>query len=213
MPKRILYFVALLIASWCVMTFTHEMGHIVGGWCCGGTLKNADLLPWHLPHSIFDPDPKPLVTLWCGPLLGVAIPVAIALLVRREWMWFIANFCVLANGAYIATAWISGDRYLDTPKLLVHGAHPMVIALYCVLMVGVGYVGFRRSCIRLFSKFMPGTQNANVNRQFNEAEPFGHADGRRLNLQGRCAAPPADPPTPTRSSKPWTTRTRGRPRR
>ena len=84
MAKRILYFVALLIGSCCAMAFTHEMGHIVGGWCCGGALKNADLLPWHLPYSIFDPDPKPLVTLWCGPVLGVVVPVAIALLVRGD---------------------------------------------------------------------------------------------------------------------------------
>ncbi|RMF40779.1 MAG: hypothetical protein D6753_10925 [Planctomycetota bacterium] len=57
-----------------VMAFTHEIGHIVGGWCCGGTLKTADLIPWHLPYSIFDPDPKPLVTLWCGPILGIVVP-------------------------------------------------------------------------------------------------------------------------------------------
>jgi len=62
-------------------------------------------------------------------------------------MWFIANFCVLANGAYIATAWFSGDRYLDTPKMLEHGASPFMIAVYCLLTIGFGYVGFRRSCV------------------------------------------------------------------
>ena len=151
MARRVLYFLVLLIASWCVMTFTHEMGHIVGGWCCGGTLKNADLVPWHLPYSIFNPDPMPLVTLWCGPVLGVLVPLALALTVCREWMWFIANFCIIANGAYIATAWFSGDQYLDTTKLLEHGAHPITIALYGVLTIGFGYVGFRRSCIRVFA--------------------------------------------------------------
>lgn len=130
------------------MTLTHEMGHIVGGWCSGGTLKTADLLPWHLPYSIFDPDPKPLVTLWCGPILGVVVPLGLALAIRREWIWFVANFCVLANGAYLAMAWISGDRFLDTPKLLEHGAHPVSIGLYCALTIGFGYVGFRRSCRR-----------------------------------------------------------------
>jgi hypothetical protein len=30
---------------------THELGHIVGGACCGGSLKSADLLPWHPPHT------------------------------------------------------------------------------------------------------------------------------------------------------------------
>lgn len=119
---------------------------------CGGSLMNADLLPWHLPYSMFKPDPNPLVTLWCGPILGVVVPCGLAFLVRRDCMWFIAHFCVLANGAYLATAWVSGDQYLDTPKLLEHGAHPITIAIYCVLTIGVGYVGFRRSCIRIFAE-------------------------------------------------------------
>lgn len=135
------------MASWCVMTFVHELDHIICGCTCGGTLTNADLLPWHLPYSFFEPDPHPLVTLWGGPILGVLIPVTIALVIRTNWMGFIANFCILANGAYIATAWVSGDRYLDTPKLLEHGAHPISIAIYCMLTIGFGYVGFRRQCI------------------------------------------------------------------
>jgi hypothetical protein len=144
---RVTRFLLLLVASWVVMTFTHEMGHIIGGTCCGGTLQSADLMPWRLPYSIFEPDPFPLVTLWAGLILGVLLPVAVAMIVNRDWMWFIANFCVLANGAYIAAAWLSGDRYLDTPKLLEHGASPISIAVYCVLTIGFGYLGFRRSCI------------------------------------------------------------------
>ena len=145
-------FLFLLAMSWAVMTFTHEMGHIVGGTCCGGSLKSADLLPWHLPYSIFDPDPFPLVTLWAGLIIGVLAPVVLAIIVRRDWMWFIANFCLIANGAYIATAWFSGDRYLDTPKMLEHGASPITIAVYCLLTIGFGYVGFRQSCISVLSE-------------------------------------------------------------
>ncbi len=129
------------------MTFTHEMGHIIGGTLCGGVLQSAELLPWRLPSSIFEPDPLPLVTLWSGLILGVLIPVSFALVIQRQWMWFIANFCILANGVYIATAWFSDARYLDTPKMLEHGASPSAIAVYCLLTIGFGYVGFRRSCI------------------------------------------------------------------
>lgn len=151
LTSRVLRMVILLAAAWTVMTFTHEAGHIVGGWCCGGTLRSADLRPWHLPWSLFDPDPKPLVTLWSGPVLGVAVPLAAALLIRREGMWFVAYFCVLANGVYIATAWVSGDRHLDTPRLLAEGASRVTIGIYCLLTVGFGYIGFRRSCIRVLS--------------------------------------------------------------
>jgi hypothetical protein len=137
------------------MTFTHEMGHIIGGICSGGTLQATDLRPWHLPYSIFKPDPFPLVTLWAGLVIGVLAPVSVAWIVHREWMWFIANFCVLANGVYIATAWLSGDHFLDTPQLLEHGANPTTIGVYCLLTIGFGYVGFRRSCIAVFRSAMP----------------------------------------------------------
>src|SRR5262245_34806176 len=137
------------------MTFTHEMGHVVSGLACGATLKSADLRPWHLPYSIFDPDPLPLVTLWGGPILGVLVPLGFARLLQREWMWFIANFCIVANGAYIATAWFAGESYLDTTKLLDHGAHPITIAVYCLLTIGFGYVAFRRSFIRVFASLAP----------------------------------------------------------
>src|SRR5829696_4046865 len=162
MLRRACQFVLLLAVSWCVMTFTHEPGHIVCGWAGGGTLRHADLLPWHLPHSHFDPDPHPLITAWGGPILGALVPLVVALLVRRDWTWFIAHFCLLANGAYLAAAWVSGERYLDTARLLEHGAHPATIAAFCVLTIGVGYFGFRRQCIRVLS---PGEPSADSTRE------------------------------------------------
>lgn len=163
LTERVPRFLLLLIASWLTMTFTHEMGHVIGGVCCGGSLKSVDMLPWHLPYSIFDPDPFPLVTLWAGLMIGVLVPVAMAMVIKRDWSWFIANFCVLANGAYIATAWFSGDRYLDTPKLLEHGASPISIAVYCLVTIGFGYVGFRRSCVSVLSpSTKPGTEKQQI---------------------------------------------------
>ncbi len=152
MLRRVLLFVALLIASWCVMTVVHESGHILCGWSCGGSLISAELRPWHLPYSLFEPDPQPLVTLWGGPVLGVIIPLSIALIVRTDWCWFMADFCVLANGTYLATAWVSGDHYLDTPKLLEHGAHPATLVIYCVVTIGYGYLKFRRHCVRILAE-------------------------------------------------------------
>ena len=139
----------LLAVSWCVMTLTHELGHVVAAWSCGGTLRSAELRPWHFPYSIFDPDPQPLVTLWGGPVFGAVFPFGIALLLRRHWLFFIAYFCILANGTYLAIAWVVGDRFLDTPQLLGHGAHPATLAVYCFVTIAVGYIGFRRHCIRM----------------------------------------------------------------
>lgn len=147
LTQRISIFAALLLVSWVVMTFTHECGHVIGGMACGATLTDLDLAPWRMPYSLHAPDPHPLVTLWAGPLLGVAIPITFAALVRRRWAWFIADFCLIANGGYLALAWISGDRFLDTPRLLDAGASPVFIVLYCVATIGPGYVRFRSDCI------------------------------------------------------------------
>lgn len=109
------------------------------------------MAPWGLPYSRFDPDPKPLLTLWGGPVLGVVVPLMAAAVLRRGWAWFIAFFCLLANGLYLATAWVSGERNLDTARLLEQGVHPAAILVFCAVTITVGYVGFRRQCIRVLS--------------------------------------------------------------
>ena len=141
---------ALLLVSWCVMATVHEVGHLLGGWACGGTLREAELRPWHLPHSRFSPDPHPLVTLWSGPLLGILLPMALAAILRQRWAWFIANFCLLANGLYLALAWMTGDKLLDTARLFSEGASAWSVALFCVATIGIGYPRFRHSLMEVF---------------------------------------------------------------
>jgi len=155
--SKIVSLIALLGISWVVMTFTHEVGHIAGGWGCGATLTDFDLAPWHLPFSLHSPDPHPLVTLWAGPIFGVCVPVVVALICRAWWLWFVADFCVLANGCYLAVAWFSGDRFLDTPRLLEAGTPPVWIAIYCLLCIGFGYVRFRKDCIKVLRPANPET--------------------------------------------------------
>ena len=118
----LLRLVILLLVSWVVMCTTHECGHLLGASISGGTLQRAELRPWKLPYSIFTPDPRPLVTLWFGPLFGAVLPVLLALVLRHRWSWFVAWFCVLANGAYLATAWYAGDALLDTSRMFAAGA-------------------------------------------------------------------------------------------
>lgn len=133
------------------MTFTHETGHIIGGWFGGATLTDFDVAPWHLPYSLHNPDPHPMLTLWAGPIFGVVVPYLIALPFHRQWLRFIADFCLIANGAYLALAWLSKARFLDTPRLLDAGASPLPIAIYCTVTIGFGYVWFRRDCVDILS--------------------------------------------------------------
>ena len=159
MTRRIVIFLLLLATSWVVMTFTHETGHIVGGMTCGATLNDYDLAPWRMPYSLHSPDPHPLITLWAGPIVGVAVPLGLAWLIQKPWSWFIADFCLLANGAYLALAWWSGDAFLDTPRMLDAGAHPATIVVYCLLTLGFGYVWFRSDCVHYLS--VPPNQDDN----------------------------------------------------
>lgn len=149
--RRWLRLALLLIAAWCVMVLSHETGHLLGGWLGGGKLQQADLRPWALPHSHFEPDPHPLLTLWAGPILGVLVPLVVALLSRQPAAWLIAHFCLLANGCYLLTAWVDGGSHLDTTRLLAQGASPLQIIAYCAITIAWGYLGFRSSCITLLT--------------------------------------------------------------
>ena len=148
---RIVRLSVLLIIAWVVMTTTHELGHVIGGWIGGATLTKLNLAPWSLPYSLHHPDPHPLVTLWSGPVIGVLIPMMVAGLVRSQATWLIADFCLLANGVYLSLAWISGERFLDTSRLLDAGAHPLSITVFCAITISFGYVRFRQDCIDILT--------------------------------------------------------------
>ena len=79
------------------------------------------------------------------------MPVLIAVIVRRPVAWFVAHFCVLANGCYLALAWVTGDHHLDTPRLFAAGCPSWAVVLYCFVSISVGYVGFRRACVRVLT--------------------------------------------------------------
>ncbi|QDT04127.1 hypothetical protein K227x_25150 [Rubripirellula lacrimiformis] len=149
-PKTTMTFAFWMVVSWVVMCVTHEIGHIIGGFIGGAELTDFDLAPWRLPYSIHQPDPVPRLTLWSGPIFGVVAPLVIASVLRYRWAWLVADFCVLANGSYLALAWVSGDPLLDTPRMLSAGVSPWTIGLYCLVTIAAGYVLFRRDCIRFF---------------------------------------------------------------
>lgn len=151
MIKRYDTLIALIVVSWFTMTTLHECGHIVGGWIGGATLTSFDLAPWRLPYSLHYPDPIPRLTLWAGPGLGVLIPLSIAFVARHRWTWFVADFCLIANGIYISVGWVSGNRYLDTPRMLAAGVHPLELLIFCGLTIGYGYRWFRSDCIAILS--------------------------------------------------------------
>ncbi len=133
------------------MVTTHEAGHLVGGWASGAELTACDLAPWRLPYSIHHPDPHPKVTLWAGPLIGVLLPLATAIVFRHRSVWLVADFRLIANGSYLALAFASDDRFLDTTRLLDAGTHPLGIVAFCLATIPTGYIRLRDDCVRLLS--------------------------------------------------------------
>lgn len=149
---RFLDLVVMLLVSWCVMVFTHELGHLIGGMMGGAVLQAAELRPWRMAYSLFAPDPLPLLTLWSGPIFGVVLPFLPAVMFKSRRIWFVANFCLLANGSYLAIGWFAGDPLSDSPQLLAAGTPRFVLAVIAIAMIVSGYPLFRRSCQDLLAR-------------------------------------------------------------
>lgn len=137
------------------MTVTHELGHVAGGLAGGAVLVELQLQPWHLPHSMFAGDKHPLATLWAGFTVGCAVPLLFATIVRRQACWFVAWFCVLANASYLLLGYLLGDGELDSTKMIRAGAHPIELLGASAVMLPVGYIKFRQSCVSLMSGATP----------------------------------------------------------
>jgi hypothetical protein len=124
--KRMLILGVLLVASWYAMQAVHELGHVLGALATGGEIKRVVLHPLEISRTDVLPNPRPLVVAWAGPLIGVALPVAIAAVSRvghhalRQFADFFAGFCLIANGLYISVGSFQGIG--DAGDLLRNGA-------------------------------------------------------------------------------------------
>ena len=141
----------LLAWSWFVMTVSHELGHVAGGWASGAELSVLEIRPWRLPYSLFAFDPQPLVTLWAGPILGCAGPLLVALAIRQPAVRFVAWFCMLANASYLLLGTLSNDPELDSQKLIKAGTPLYVILLFAGSILPFSYIAFRGRCVRLLT--------------------------------------------------------------
>lgn len=132
----------VLWASMWLMMASHESGHVIGTLVTGGGIDHLELSPLTFSQTHTSPNPKPLLVVWAGPIVGVLDPLLAWLLVtwlkRRdpsEWrgieavFTFLAGFCLLANGAYLGLGWI--DRVGDTGEMMRLGT-PISV------MIGVG---------------------------------------------------------------------------
>ena len=108
------------------MMAVHEMGHVVGAIATGGTVEKVILHPLAISRTDLSDNPRPLVVVWAGPILGTLLPLALAFAARiAEFPWtylmrFFAGFCLIANGCYIGAGSFGGVG--DAGDLLRHGS-------------------------------------------------------------------------------------------
>ncbi|MGH7128032.1 MAG: M50 family metallopeptidase, partial [Planctomycetaceae bacterium] len=133
---------SLLPLSWLGMMAVHEFGHVLGAWATGGTVTEVVLHPLAISRTDVRPNPRPLIVVWAGPLIGTLLPaaaLAAAVLVRLPGAFllrFFAGFCLIANGAYIGVGSLSGTG--DAGVMLRHGSPPWALWLFGLAAVAAG---------------------------------------------------------------------------
>lgn len=103
----------MLLVSWWLMLAVHELGHVLGAWLTGGMVTEVDLHPLRISRTAVDPNPRPVIVAWSGPIIGVLLPLLAWYLAGRSnrpgprritpWLRFFSGFCLIANGAYLAS--------------------------------------------------------------------------------------------------------------
>jgi hypothetical protein len=108
--SMVLLLASTAVASWYGMMIVHELGHVVGALLTGGRVERVVLHPLAFSRTDLASNPRPLVVVWAGPAVGVALPAAMWLLAHRLGFRFafllraFAGFCLIANGAYLGSA-------------------------------------------------------------------------------------------------------------
>lgn len=144
--RQVLFFGAVMLLSWLLMQAAHELGHIIGAKLTGGEVKKVVLHPAAISRTDVHPNPRPLIVVWAGPVIGILLPVTIWIAVRltlgpssvisQNILRFFAGFCLIANGAYIAFGSIS--RVGDCGEMLRHGSPRWLLWLFGALTIPAG---------------------------------------------------------------------------
>lgn len=120
-------------ASWLAMMVVHESGHVLAAWASGGRVARVVLHPLSFSRTDLAENPHPLFVVWGGPVWGSALPIVVWLAARTFrlrlafLLRFFAGFCVIANGAYLASATVVPVG--DSEDLLLLGAPLWAIAV------------------------------------------------------------------------------------
>jgi hypothetical protein len=137
----------LLIATfvplcWLLMQAVHELGHVVVTLATGGAVSRVVLHPLTISRTDMSGGLHPLLAVWAGPALGVAIPLALLAVFKAgklKWDYlvqFFAGTCLIANGAYIGAGSFQGIG--DAGVLLRQGSPIGSLWLFGIMAIPLG---------------------------------------------------------------------------
>ena len=131
-----------VVGSWLGMQAVHELGHAAAAKLTGGHVSQVVLNPLTISRTDLSENPRPLVVVWAGPIVGVVAPLilwglAAALQFRAAFVLrFFAGFCLIANGFYIGVG--SFDGVGDCGEMLRHGSQPWQLWIFGALTAPLG---------------------------------------------------------------------------
>jgi hypothetical protein len=133
---------ATVLGSWLGMQAVHEFGHVLGAWATGAKVERVVLHPLTISRTDLGRNPRPLLVVWAGPVIGVLLPLVAWGI--SAWRWrsvsflfrFFAGFCLIANGVYIGFG--SWERIGDCGDLLKHGAAIWQLWLFGLIATPAG---------------------------------------------------------------------------
>ncbi|HJN09683.1 MAG TPA: M50 family metallopeptidase [Pirellulaceae bacterium] len=140
--RKLVFVLSIAAICWLGMMAVHELGHIVGAVCTGGSVTRVVLHPLTISRTDVSPNPHPGIVVWCGPIVGSLLPFALAWLVPRKQLTLrklagiFAGFCLIANGAYISLG--AFDQVGDCGEMLRTGTPVWVLIAFGLVTIPSG---------------------------------------------------------------------------
>jgi len=129
--------------SWLMMQIVHESGHVLLGLATGGKIQGVILHPLAFSRTDVSPNPHPLLVVWGGPVLGVALPLLFWIVAHHgkrkafsRLARFFAGFCCIANGVYVGFG--PASEGLDTEVMLKLGCQRWQLLLFGIPIAAAG---------------------------------------------------------------------------
>lgn len=139
---QVILLVSTLALSWLAMMATHELGHVFHAWVTGGTVAHVSFPLIGFSQTHLSDNPSPHFVAWGGALWGCVIPlivlgVAVVTKVRLRFVIrFVAGFCLVANGVYLAAGSFIGAG--DAGDLMRLGSPQWVLLCFGAIVIPLG---------------------------------------------------------------------------